>query len=493
MSLVVIVAATVCPVIISAHEQEEEFVRNSNSNSSNRETVHPTLRKEGIYDVNDNNNEDKSDENATRPTPNAMLHQNQDTRLEELSNDEQQTFRSDDKQAEEEMVEDESEEAAEEMDEIVTKEELLEDEGDEKNITRPASADSSSEDELIEQKAESRIQAEKGNASRKSSHGEETESDNDKNAEEAVEDGVDSSATSQPENLQNSETNERIGEEDQIRKGNESDDDNVKQEEQQRNQEEVLPQQQEEAILQQLRTQHKKREYYRLWGVYSKHKHVPDMELLYELFESRIKKELGITEAYLKESIFPLGFGSAEDDDDATSTGSTSEEEPSKTKEPDDDLSAKSINSDFVEGLDDIDKFFEGVDPPDELDVGASGSSIQEVLLRKGREILVKRIRLGVGFTRRLVSAAKTKLKKQFSSKDETVDLKQSVISVYELGRRVVSMIVQFIDELTGNTEDMDEEMNFDFHRDLRDPLKVSNLMKPPGAEEETKHDGQVS
>ena len=30
----------------------------------------------------------------------------------------------------------------------------------------------------------------------------------------------------------------------------------------------------------------------------------------------------------------------------------------------------RSVNKEFVEGLDDIGKFFEGVDPPDELDVG---------------------------------------------------------------------------------------------------------------------------
>jgi len=49
-------------------------------------------------------------------------------------------------------------------------------------------------------------------------------------------------------------------------------------------------------------------------------------------------------------------------------------------------------NSEFVEGLDDIDDFFEGVDPPDELDVGF-GSSIQDVLLDKGKHILTKKIR----------------------------------------------------------------------------------------------------
>jgi len=49
-------------------------------------------------------------------------------------------------------------------------------------------------------------------------------------------------------------------------------------------------------------------------------------------------------------------------------------------------------NAEFVEGLDDIDDFFEGVNPPDELDVGY-GSSIQDVLMDKGKHILLKKVR----------------------------------------------------------------------------------------------------
>jgi len=54
--------------------------------------------------------------------------------------------------------------------------------------------------------------------------------------------------------------------------------------------------------------------------------------------------------------------------------------------------SNQNVNSEFVEGLDDIDDFFEGVDPPDELDVGF-GSSIQDVLMDKGKHILSKKFR----------------------------------------------------------------------------------------------------
>ena len=48
-------------------------------------------------------------------------------------------------------------------------------------------------------------------------------------------------------------------------------------------------------------------------------------------------------------------------------------------------------NREFVTGLDEIDKFFESVSPPDELDVGADGSSMQDVLVGQGLKIIYKR------------------------------------------------------------------------------------------------------
>lgn len=64
----------------------------------------------------------------------------------------------------------------------------------------------------------------------------------------------------------------------------------------------------------------------------------------------------------------------------------------------------KSVNDEFVKGLDDINKLFEHVQPPDELDVGAAGSSIQEVLMGQGAEILRKRVRIGVEHVKKFFS-----------------------------------------------------------------------------------------
>ncbi|KAL7567752.1 hypothetical protein ACA910_000509 [Epithemia clementina (nom. ined.)] len=81
--------------------------------------------------------------------------------------------------------------------------------------------------------------------------------------------------------------------------------------------------------------------------------------------------------------------------DDAATTKKAKDE--AEHEEDDDQLRRKrSANSEFVEGLDDIDKFFEDVDPPDELDIGAGGTSIQEVLMGRGSHILRKRIIMGL-------------------------------------------------------------------------------------------------
>jgi len=58
----------------------------------------------------------------------------------------------------------------------------------------------------------------------------------------------------------------------------------------------------------------------------------------------------------------------------------------------------KSVNDEFVKGLDDINKLFEHVQPPDELDVGAAGSSMQEVLMGQGAQILRKRVAVGIEY-----------------------------------------------------------------------------------------------
>jgi hypothetical protein len=67
----------------------------------------------------------------------------------------------------------------------------------------------------------------------------------------------------------------------------------------------------------------------------------------------------------------------------------------------------KSVNTAFVEGLDDIDKFLEEVEPPDELDVGASGSSIQEVLAGQGAKIIKKHLSILLSRIKRAIDSSR--------------------------------------------------------------------------------------
>jgi hypothetical protein len=96
------------------------------------------------------------------------------------------------------------------------------------------------------------------------------------------------------------------------------------------------------------------------------------------------------------------------------STTHTDHDDRSSTEEK----AAKSANSEFVDGLDDIGKFFEDVEPPDELDVGAVGSSIQEVLMGQGTRIILKRLQMGLHFIRTTFSTAKDMFVQRFIDED---------------------------------------------------------------------------
>lgn len=69
-------------------------------------------------------------------------------------------------------------------------------------------------------------------------------------------------------------------------------------------------------------------------------------------------------------------------------------------------FSSSDVNSNFIDGIDDLDKFLEEVDTPDELDV-AHGSSMQEVLVGKGVQILFKKVNAVVRRVKRIASKVK--------------------------------------------------------------------------------------
>ena len=66
------------------------------------------------------------------------------------------------------------------------------------------------------------------------------------------------------------------------------------------------------------------------------------------------------------------------------------------------------MGNEFVDGLEDIDDLFVGIEAPDDLDVGSDGSSFQEVLMGSATRVIIKRITLGAKFAKeKLVNVTK--------------------------------------------------------------------------------------
>ncbi|KAG7349316.1 hypothetical protein IV203_011913 [Nitzschia inconspicua] len=142
------------------------------------------------------------------------------------------------------------------------------------------------------------------------------------------------------------------------------------------------------------------------WGYYRPTRRIPDRDLLLLLFEDvkpeekddprnstkRPEPSKGWKKDLLSDDYHVHDFSDMSGEETVSKEGRNGFEERFVTLYDPIVSEASDANSHFVEGLDDIEKFFEGVDPPDELDVGASGLSIQEVLVGKGRQILLKKI-----------------------------------------------------------------------------------------------------
>ncbi|CAJ1937013.1 unnamed protein product [Cylindrotheca closterium] len=212
-----------------------------------------------------------------------------------------------------------------------------------------------------------------------------------------------------------------------------------------------------------------------IWGTPKVGARPPDMELLYHVFESRIQKQLGIgpiPESQLRENLFPLGIGF----DEASITDD--ERTPDETA-GNPAAQAKDVNSDFVEGLDDIDKFFEGVDPPDELDVGASGSSMQDMLMKKGKEILIKRFWLGFKIVHNGFVAAKGKVSARLSAlKENDVDIKAIAKTAWSRTTKTYESLVEFVDGVLDFGSSDEEAEDFEsFKKMAMEDLQRDNFI----------------
>ncbi len=163
------------------------------------------------------------------------------------------------------------------------------------------------------------------------------------------------------------------------------------------------------------------------------------------------------------------------------------------------------VNSEFGDGLDDIDKFFEGVNPPDELDVGY-GSSIQDVLMDKGKDILLKKIRgfahwikigwktMGRKLEERISefqlpfqntsSTASESETKSLSTKEQREELventKDALATVWKFGKRTMEVISDLVDGLLDRFDDKGEDESANFEDFGGFDLDDLSSFKPP-------------
>ena len=150
-----------------------------------------------------------------------------------------------------------------------------------------------------------------------------------------------------------------------------------------------------------------------VWGTSKRYRRQPGLPILYQLFQEPESWEAFFTDNYTVSSPSPLVTlpNSTQESPSVIRSASMSREGPSTTTPVEEEQLSASDQSvsdeptnEFVNGLDDIDKLFEDISPPDELDVAGEGTSIQEVVMGSATRVLLKRVRRIVGFLRQRTS-----------------------------------------------------------------------------------------
>eukprot|EP00978_Attheya_sp_CCMP212_P001494 scaffold3141_cov53-Attheya_sp.AAC.3 len=159
-------------------------------------------------------------------------------------------------------------------------------------------------------------------------------------------------------------------------------------------------------------------------------------------------------------------------------------------------------NREFVEGLDDLHKLMEEVDPPDEMDVGAAGSSIQDVLMGQGTKIISKRLSQEVSKAKTLASVMGKRVRKKWdklvrhegsNEKTKFGEVCSTAVEIIRESRhRVVDgannlwkpIISQWkqlsglFDQLLGGEDDEDEEEDFEFGANMFETTRLQAMDK---------------
>jgi len=264
------------------------------------------------------------------------------------------------------------------------------------------------------------------------------------------------------------------------------------------------------------------------WGQYRSTRRLPDLELLQLVFENTNKtrgnratgdiKSQKVVNDWKKDPLYDeniamdagsqkpllvdeedqqfLNYRSqllGENGDGAASVNPNYESKTGNDKSNEDTDDNADDNSESVEGLD----FFEGVDPPDELDVG-HGSSIQDVLMDKGKHILLKKVRGVARWIRARWQTMRRKLEERISefqspfhkiegatntapdfdaealdSSESNVSnaqrdrivagMRESLISVWKAGKQTVEVVSDLVDGLLDRFDGRSEDDSTNF------------------------------
>ncbi|GAX28636.1 hypothetical protein FisN_1Hh573 [Fistulifera solaris] len=187
-----------------------------------------------------------------------------------------------------------------------------------------------------------------------------------------------------------------------------------------------------------------------VWGVYRTESRYANLSVLALLFQDLFQKDEAEAVAMLKDLASSVTVPMQNVLDKIHNVS----EEISEMADSVDRIK-KSPNSEFVEGLDDIDKFFEGVDVPDELDVGAAGLSIQEVLMGQGTQIVIKRLKMGFAAIQDGVMTMKvlvvSTIEAFVSRREEFATKKDEILLALKKGKTaIIGGIVDFRDSDNG-------------------------------------------
>lgn len=140
-----------------------------------------------------------------------------------------------------------------------------------------------------------------------------------------------------------------------------------------------------------------------VWGHFDVARGRPaSLDILYQLFQENVAGNGTLDELSKRSEYIPKNqsIPIVESTDSRLSNRTKGASSPVEASAVDDATERKATNNEFVAGLDDIDKLFEGIEPPDELDVGVDGTSIQEVLMGSATRVLLKRVSVGAGYVK---------------------------------------------------------------------------------------------